>query len=486
MRIRPLDILLLTGLLLSASALRAMQNEAKFTVGAGKTHLMDMPVDIERIAVASPETADAVPVNPRTVMVNGKAPGETSLVIWLADGSRREYEVTVAVSAMHRDVAVRQIENEFGGDVHLAVDNTSVYLTGRVKNLYAAQRAESIGATLGKVVDLLKVDVPDQETQILLKVRFANVDRSKSLSLGLNLLDAQHGFPITATTGQFGASQITGVGTSGPATYSLSDALNLFLFDSKLNIGATIEDLQTRSVLQILAEPNILALNGHEASFVSGGEFPFPTLQGGGSGVGQITIQFREFGVRIHFLPRITPRGTIRLHVTPEVSSLDYADALTVSGFTIPALTTRRVDTEVELEDGQSFAIAGLLDNTTTESLSRIPGLADIPLLGKLFTSKSISRANSELLVIITPQLIGPIPAGETLPDLQRPTSFLAGPDIMTHAPRQEQSGPASVKPRRGELPVQEMQRFERELTAVPAPAAATPPPAAGSGVTVP
>ena len=239
-------------------------------------------------------------------------------------------------------------------------------------------------------------------------------------------------------------------------------------------MGATIEDLQSRSVLQILAEPNILALNGHEASFVSGGEFPFPTLQGGGSGLGQVTIQFQEFGVRIHFLPRITPRGTIRLHVTPEVSSLDYADALSVSGYTIPALTTRRVDTEIELENGQSFAIAGLLDNTTTESLSRMPGLADIPWLGKLFTSKTISKANSELLVIVTLQIVGAVPEGQPLPDLPRPTPFMEGPGIVNRAPQTpgtDETGPAPVKPTRRELPVQEMQKLEHDLAAPNSPA---------------
>ena len=159
-------------------------------------------------------------------------------------------------------------------------------------------------------------------------------------------------------------------------------------------------------MLQILAEPNLLAMNGHLATFVAGGEFPFPTLQGGGGGVGQVTIAFREFGIKLRFTPIITPRGTIRLHIAPEVSSLDFADALTANGGTVPALTTRKVETEVELEDGQSFAIAGLLDRQTTESLSKIPGLGDIPILGKLFSSKTISRSNSELVVIVTPELV--------------------------------------------------------------------------------
>ena len=179
-----------------------------------------------------------------------------------------------------------------------------------------------------------------------------------------------------------------------------------------------------------------------------------------------MTIQFREFGVQIKFLPIITPRGTIRLHVTPEVSSLDYADALTVSGYTIPALTTRRVETDVELKDGQSFAIAGLLDQRTTDSLSRIPGLADIPLFGKLFQSKSTTKSNSELLVIITPELVAPISDPKSIPDIERPIPFIKGPGILTVPPRTpgpDKTEPPAVKPQRAEIPVQEMEKFERD-----------------------
>jgi pilus assembly protein CpaC len=400
-------------------------------------------------------------------------------VIWLNGGERREYEVKVMMAASRVQAANDQIAAEFGSGVQLTVDNAAVYLTGRVKNLFAARRAESIAETLGKVVDLLKVDVPEQEPQILLKVRFADVDRSKSAELGISFVGNPAGIPISARTGQFPASTISSVKGSA-AEFSLSDALNLFLLDPHLNMSATIKDLQSRSVLQLLAEPNVLAMNDKEASFVAGGEFPFPMLQGGGSGLGQVTIQFREFGVRIHFLPHITPRGTIRLHVTPEVSSLDYANSLSVSGFTVPALATRKVDTEIELENGQSFAIAGLLDNRTTEALSRIPGLADIPVLGKLFTSRSVTKSNSELLIIVTPQLVAPIPEGQSLPDLPRPYPFLEGAGILNQAPQTpgpDQTGPAPGKPVRRDLPVQELEMLERHQQNEPAAGAGAPPP---------
>jgi pilus assembly protein CpaC len=468
-RSRLTEILLLAGLALCFNVLRAATMPAveQIQIGSGKTHLLDTEVNIQRVSVSAPEIAEAVPVSPRTLMLNGHLPGETSLVVWLEDGSRRQYDVNVTVPESRIETARSQLNAEFGDKVRLKVDNGVVFLSGTVKNLYSSQRAVSIAQTFGRVVNLLNVEVPPQETQVLLKVRFADVDRSKSLDLGINFAGAPKGFPFTASTGAYGGGGITAL---SPPAVSLSDSLNLLFFDPQINVGATLKDLAAKAVLQILAEPNVLALNGHEASFVSGGEFPYPTLQGGGSGVGQVTIQFRQFGVQIHFLPVVTPRGTIRLHVVPEVSSLDYADALSVSGYTIPALTTRRVETDVELKDGQSFAIAGLLDQRTTDSMSKIPGLAEIPLFGKLFTSRSTSKSNSELLVIVTLELVAPIPDAKSIPDLDRPVPLMQGDGILSTPPRTpgpDKTGPPSVKPSRDEIPVQEMEQFEHEQQAI-------------------
>lgn len=459
-----IEALLLAGLALCASVLHAATMPAieQIQVGAGKTHLLDTAVNIERISVAAPDIAEAVPVSPRTLMLNGHAPGETSLVVWLEDGTRRQFDVTVTLPESRLEAARQQLIGEFGDRVHMRADHGAVYLSGTVKNLFASQRAVSIVETLGRVVNLLNVEIPPQETQILLKVRFADVDRSKSLGLGIGFAGAPGGFPFSATTGAAGGS----VTSLSPPAFTLSDSLNVLFFDPHINVGATLQDLASKSVLQILAEPNVLALNGHEASFVSGGEFPYPTLQGGGAGVGQVTINFRQFGVQIHFLPIVTPRGTIRLHVAPEVSSLDYADALSASGYTIPALTTRRVETDIELKDGQSFAIAGLLDQRTTDSLSRIPGLADIPLFGKLFTSRQTSKSNSELLVIVTLELVAPIPDSKNIPQLDFPVPFLSGDGVMSTPPETPgpgKTGPPAVKPARSELPVQELEKYERD-----------------------
>ncbi|MDP9055371.1 MAG: pilus assembly protein N-terminal domain-containing protein [Acidobacteriota bacterium] len=486
------DVLLLAGLICCASALRAAQPEpspsqavGRIVVGSGKTHLLDMPVNIERVSVAAPETAEAVPVSARSLMVNGRAPGETSLVVWLSDGSRKEYSVEVKINAARIEAARAQLRHEFGGNVQLTADNGAVYMTGRVKDLFESDRAVAIATPAGLVVNLLKVEAPPQERQILLRVRFADVDRSKSSDLGINFAGAPAGYAFTTATGQYGNNTVTTTGST--RTVTLSDALNVMLFNPHWDVGATLKALANQNALQILAEPNLLAMNGKEASFVAGGEFPFPTLQGGGSGVGQITISFREFGIRLHFLPTITPRGTIRMHVVPEVSSLDYANSLTISGATIPALNTRRVETEIELQSGQSFAIAGLLDNRTTESMSKIAGLADIPLFGKLFTSRSITKTNSELLVIVTPELVAPIPEGEALPDIPRSQPFLEGPGILNQPPQTpgtDQTGPGPSWPVRNEITIQELEKLQR--AAPQAAAASLQPLNRGSAGTLP
>jgi pilus assembly protein CpaC len=187
----------------------------------------------------------------------------------------------------------------------------------------------------------------------------------------------------------------------------VSNALNMFLFRTDINFGAVVQALQSKNLLQILAEPNLVAVNGKQASFLAGGEFPFPIVQPG-QGFTAVTISFREFGVRLQFTPTIMPNGNIYLHVQPEVSALDFANALTISGFTIPALSTRKADTEFELQDGQSFMIAGLLDNRVTDVMNKIPGIGDIPILGNLFKSKSLQKSNSELMVLCTVHRISP------------------------------------------------------------------------------
>jgi pilus assembly protein CpaC len=221
-------------------------------------------------------------------------------------------------------------------------------------------------------------------------------------------------------------------------------------------LGATIKALQTRGLVEILAEPNVLAINGKEASFLAGGQFPYPILQGGGAGLGAVTIAFHDFGVRIDFLPLITPRGTIILDVAPEVSALDYANGLNFQGAVVPGLTTRRVKTEIELESGQSFAIGGLLDRRLQETIAKIPLLASVPLLGKLFQSRSREKQNTELLVIVTPEIVQPIPQGKPLPHLENPVP-LGGSDVQPRTPGMTAAGTGSVSNPMSAIPVEKL-----------------------------
>jgi pilus assembly protein CpaC len=439
----------------------------KLTVTIGKSLIIDSPVNIRRVSVANGDLVEAVAVDPKQVLINGKAAGETSLVIWQDGGSRLLYDLTVRLSTAKLDALRQQIAREFPGEnINLTMENDTVFVRGTVKDIISADRVIAITQTLGKAVNLLRVDVPPVETQVLLKVKFANIDRSAQTDLGINLASGAFNQTTSITTGQFAPIKVEG--NNNQTTYTISDALNLFMFRPDLNLAATIKALQATNQLELLAEPNVLAINGKQASFVAGGEFPFPML----TGVGGVTIQFREFGVRLNFMPSVTPRGTIRLQVAPEVSSLDYSHSVTFEGFTIPALATRRVQTEVELEAGQSFVIGGLLDNRTTENLNKIPGLANIPLFGKLFQSKTTGRTNSELMVIVTPEIVRPIPSNQPLPSIKMPTKFMEpNSPIEMRQPGLSQTGPVPVQSQVDSVPVEELSQQQKQGQAPPNPA---------------
>ncbi len=443
------------------------------SVTVGKSLIIDSPINIQRVSVANPDLADVVAISPKEVLVNGKAPGETTFIIWQQGGNRLFYDLAVHQSMFKIDAVRQELTHQLSGqDVTLNFENDTAFISGTVKDLYSADRAEAIARTLGRTVNLLHVAVPPVETQILLRVRFADVDRNASLSLGFDLLstgalNTQGGISVGGlqpTTLSSNPNGGVGGGSSTGNAFSLSDALQIGIIRKDINLAATIHALQAKNLLEILAEPNVMAINNKPASFVAGGEFPYPTLQGGGAGLGAVTISFREYGIRLQFLPTVTPRGTIRLQVMPEVSSLDYANALIFQGFTIPGLSTRRINTELELDSGQSFVIGGLLDNQLTETISKIPGLANIPLLGKLFQTKSWQRQNSELLVLVTPEVVRPIPQGQPLPDLDWPKDVhLNGtPKEAPHQPGLNVTGPVPVKSQQEAVPVEQLQELKR------------------------
>lgn len=448
-------------ILVPVSAQTTPQSSRELVLTAGKSLVVNSAVNIERIAVGFGDVAEARAVGPKEVLIDAKAPGETSLIIWQEGGNKLFFDVVVRANTTNLRTRLetlrRQIEEQLPGqNIKANFENDSIFLSGTAKDLVSVERAAAIASAVGRVVNLLYVDVPPTDAQILLKVQFASVDRNNTTELGLNLISTGATNTIgRVTTGQFGAPNLNNSPVQNPLM-TLSDALNFFLFRPDLNLGATIKALQTRGLFEILAEPNVLAINGKQASFLAGGEFPYPILQGGGGGIGTVTVAFREFGVRINFLPVITPRGTIRLEVAPEVSALDYTSGLTIQGYTIPGLSTRRVQTEIELDSGQSFAIGGLLDRRLTETVQKVPLLSSVPLLGKLFQSKSLNKQNNELLVIVTPELVRPIPQGQALPHIENPTP-LSGSNTVPQTPGSSVTGPAPATAPYPSIPLEQL-----------------------------
>ncbi len=425
-------------------------------VVAGQSVLIDCAKPIERVTVGLGDFAEAIAVSRSEILVNGKAPGDTSLIIWEQGGLRQFFNVKVRVGANQTEDRLegirRELENQLPGQpMKVSFDNGTIFLSGTANDLNSATRAVQIASASAKVINLLSVKVPDAEPQILLKVIFASVDRSRSNQLGMNLFSTGMGNTIGgATTGQFSPPSIALPSATTPASAVLSNELNLFAFFPGLNLGATIQALESQGLVEVLAEPNVLAQNGKQASFLAGGEYPYPVVQGNTGAVSgsSVTIQFKEYGVRLNFIPTVTPRGTIRLQVAPEVSSLDFTNAVTVSGFQIPAIAVRNVTTEVELGVGQSFAIGGLLDNRETQTFQKIPFLGDIPILGKFFQSISKTRSNTELIVIVTPEIVVPIKAGEPLPKLNYPEEFLPpNSGIPMHTPDAKPAGAVPPAP---------------------------------------
>jgi pilus assembly protein CpaC len=277
--------------------------------------------------------------------------------------------------------------------------------------------------------------------QVILQVRIAEVRRSALKELGSSIFTGPTGigdYIFRGTTQQFSAPQFSDLGRTevgGEVTdltgeITFSDFLNLFLFNTDLNAGILIRALEQRGWIQSLAEPNLVAFNGQEASFLAGGEFPVPIVQGA---TGTVTIEWKEFGVRLTFRPTIVG-DVIRLKVRPEVSTLDFGNGIVLEGFRIPTLSTRRAETEVELRDGQGFAIAGLLSNTADKVSQKIPILGDLPILGSLFRSRSTEARRTELLVLITPRLVRPLNADELPPLPVDQTRFLR-PEIIRQMP---------------------------------------------------
>jgi pilus assembly protein CpaC len=409
----------------TATGLFAQGGPEEIRLTVGKSIVIDYPADIARISTSNADIVDASPVTGREVLVHGKSFGTVTLVVWSKAGQRNFYNITVEQNLE----PLRQLLKETfpAQDIHVQSSRDSLSLTGRVGNKDVGDRAAALATPFAKtVVNNLQVADAPAERQILLRIKFAELDRSAANSFAVNLISSGATNTIGATTtGQFGSTTPpSSVGSGVASPFSISNALNIFAFRPDLNLGAFIEALEQKNLLQTLDEPTLMTSDGKEASFLVGGEFPIPVLQGGANS-GAVTIQFREFGVRLTFTPVITGNNNIRLHVKPEVSALDYSNALSFNGFTIPALSSRKMETNVELGEGQSFVIAGLIDNQVTETISKIPGLSSLPILGNLFKSRTVSKSDTELVVLVTPEITMPLQPGDAKPMPAMPRPFL-------------------------------------------------------------
>jgi pilus assembly protein CpaC len=368
----------------------------------GRSLFVDLADKLRRVYVSNPQVLDALAASPLEVVITARTAGSSSLVLWSTAGPPQLYTVLADIDvAGLRDSLAQALP---GDRVEVEAQQGRIHLSGVVDSDAAADEAGRLAGVYSKdVINALIVD-PRHLPQVQLEVRIVEIDRSKLTAFGINLFSLGQNSG-SATTQQFGPPSFQS--QNGTNTAVISDFLNLFYFNLPHGLGTTIKDLQTKGILEILAEPNLITLHGKTARFLAGGEFPYPIVQPGGAGsVPTVTVQFRPYGVKLEFTPWVNSDGTIRLQVAPEVSALDYTNEVVIAGYALPALSTRKAETEVELKDGQSLGISGILDHRTTDSLSKMPGIADIPVLGQLFRSKNLNRSTMELVVIVTPKII--------------------------------------------------------------------------------
>jgi pilus assembly protein CpaC len=419
----------------------------------GRSTILNIGAPIARVSLTVPDIADAMVTTPSQLLIHGKQPGTISLFVWDRAGAIKTFEVKV-----RRDLTplVGHFKQLFPTEnITVMGSGKDVVLSGTVGSKYVVDKASDIASGYvdkkENVVNLLQVKEGVASNQVMLRVRFAEVSRNALQEVGVSLFaDNKNSRWFGRTTTQQFAAPYFDLNHPSAAlgdTLVFSDYLNLFLFDAKNSIGGVVKALQTKGVFQSLAEPNLIALNGKEATFLAGGEFPYPVPQGN---FGAFTIHFKEYGVRLKFTPTVLGSDLINLKLAPEVSSLDFANAVVIEGFRIPALTSRRTETEIELRDGQTFAIAGLMNNSALSSMRKVPGIGDIPVLGLLFKSRAYQKDQTELVVMVTPHIVRRDSPGvsEGLPSLVEPylgapNKTLPNPDPYVGSPRYPANRPA-------------------------------------------
>ena len=405
----------------------AVDSPTEIDLLVGRSTLLNVGTPITRVSLTVPDVADAMVTAPSQLLIHGKQPGTISLFVWDRAGAIKTYEVKVRRDLTALGGHLKQLfPNE---PIEVRGSGKDVVVSGTVSSTYVREKAAEVAAGYVEkkenVVNLLRQQEGVASNQVMLRVRFAEVSRSALQELGATYI--ANGFK-NDWFGRVGTQQFAAPDFDAERGLVFSDFLNIFIFNAKEGLGGVVRALQNKGLFQSLAEPNLIATNGKEASFLAGGEYPYPIATPTATGI-SYTIAFKEFGVRLSFTPTVLGGDLVHLKVKPEVSALDFTNAITLGGFRLPALSTRRTETEVELRDGQTFAIAGLMNNTLTNSMSKIPGIGDIPIIGLLFRSKAHQKNQTELVVMITPTIVrrGAPGVSEGLPSLVQP--YLGAPD---------------------------------------------------------
>jgi len=400
----------------------AVPTEQQIHMTVGRTIFIDTKHRLTRVYVTDPTVLNSYTPSPNQVVLTALKTGTSTLLVWDENGASQAYIISADLDLDSLSKAMKDAFPAESIEVHASEGR--VLLTGFVGTDAAADAAGKMAEQFSKDVSNSLVVNTSRVKQVRLKVRIVELDRSKLAQFGFNFFSACGNNLASTTTGAFPSTMTVtsagaGAGSSvGGKSVSIANPLNFSLYSSKLNIGATLQDLASMNIAQILAEPTITTMSGQKANFLAGGEFPFPVVQGSGV-AGQaatVTILFKSYGVKVEFTPKVNSDGTIDLKVMPEVSALDFSNAVSIAGYTIPAISTRRADTEMVLQSGQSFAISGLLDQRTQDTLAKTPGIANIPILGELFKSKNTNHSISELIVIVTPEIVDPMQEKVTSP----------------------------------------------------------------------
>jgi pilus assembly protein CpaC len=392
------------------------QSAEELRLTVGKSVVIDYPEDIRQISTTDPSILDASPVTTREILLNAKGIGAATMVVWSSTNQRMFYNVTVELNT---EGLKRILRDTFPNEtIEVRTSGESISLNGVVATKEVADRAAALaGVTAKTVVNNLSLPTDRVSRQVLLHVKFAQLDRLKAEQFGINFQSTgAFNFLGSLTTGAVNGANLAGLaGASGA---------NAFGRLTTVDLGVAVKALQTKNILQVLAEPTLVTSDGKEGEFLVGGEVPVPVLQGGNNSQG-VTIQYREFGIKLRYTPQLTANNTIKLALFQEVSALDYANATTLNNFVIPALSSRKTTTNVELAEGETFVVAGLLDNRETDILNQIPGISSIPIIGNLFKNTSKERRSTELIMLVTPEITTPLGLGDPKPEIVFPNEFL-------------------------------------------------------------